>query len=198
MIAAGGLSSTIAGGKFVNGFRQGVITSGLNHVAHYVIQKIDYRKELRDRFNKDTDGNYIVNPNGKPDLSFEGAMSLNKNVEGLEQAYNDGGKPNVRFDIKSDKYVGLTGFDDVNLNPSKITSNLKYAAVLFHEYRHAWQYFSGNYNYWAGKYGYAFVENYQERDAYWFQIKMGAGSFFEGYSRYIDYRNLTPKITYKK
>ena len=34
----------------------------------------------------------------------------------------------------------------------------------------------------AGKYGYAFVENYQERDAYWFQIKMGAGSFFEGYS----------------
>ena len=45
----------------------------------------------------------------------------------------------------------------------------------------------------AGKYGYAFVENYQERDAYWFQIKMGAGSFFEGYSRYIDYRNLTPK-----
>jgi len=56
MIAAGGLSgglsSTIAGGKFVDGFRQGVITSGLNHVAHYVIQKIDYRKELRDRFNK--------------------------------------------------------------------------------------------------------------------------------------------------
>lgn len=38
MIAAGGLSgglsSTIAGGNFWKGFRQGVITSGLNHVAH--------------------------------------------------------------------------------------------------------------------------------------------------------------------
>ncbi|WP_415060178.1 RHS repeat domain-containing protein [Flavobacterium sp.] len=31
---SGGLSSTIAGGKFVDGFRQGVITSGLNHALH--------------------------------------------------------------------------------------------------------------------------------------------------------------------
>lgn len=31
---SGGLSSTIAGGKFIDGFRQGLITSGLNHVAH--------------------------------------------------------------------------------------------------------------------------------------------------------------------
>ncbi|HAP94963.1 MAG TPA: hypothetical protein DCP54_04280, partial [Chryseobacterium sp.] len=29
----GGLSSTIAGGKFIDGFRQGLITAGLNHVA---------------------------------------------------------------------------------------------------------------------------------------------------------------------
>ncbi|THD29700.1 MAG: hypothetical protein DI588_18450 [Flavobacterium johnsoniae] len=43
MIAAGGLSgglsSTIAGGKFIDGFRQGVITSGLNHVAHMFLEK---------------------------------------------------------------------------------------------------------------------------------------------------------------
>jgi len=33
----GGLSSTIAGGKFIDGFRQGLITSGLNHVAHMFV-----------------------------------------------------------------------------------------------------------------------------------------------------------------
>lgn len=30
----GGISSTIAGGKFVDGFKQGLITASLNHVAH--------------------------------------------------------------------------------------------------------------------------------------------------------------------
>ncbi|MGA9212529.1 hypothetical protein [Kaistella sp.] len=31
---SGGISSTIAGGNFWQGMRQGLITSGLNHVAH--------------------------------------------------------------------------------------------------------------------------------------------------------------------
>ncbi|MCC3214758.1 hypothetical protein LIV57_05710 [Chryseobacterium sp. X308] len=31
---SGGISSTIAGGNFWEGFRQGIITSGLNHLAH--------------------------------------------------------------------------------------------------------------------------------------------------------------------
>ncbi|MGB6084376.1 hypothetical protein [Moheibacter sp.] len=38
---SGGLSSAIAGGKFSAGFRQGLITSGLNHVAHSVFSKPD-------------------------------------------------------------------------------------------------------------------------------------------------------------
>ena len=33
---SGGISSMIAGGNFMDGFRQGVITSGLNHVAHQI------------------------------------------------------------------------------------------------------------------------------------------------------------------
>lgn len=156
------------------------------------MHKISFNKELRERFNTKN-----VDPDGKPNLTKEGALNLNKNVEGLEQAYNDGGKPNIRFDIKSNKYVGLTDFGDVNLNPSKITTNLKFAAVLFHEYRHAWQYASGNYYHWQKEFGYSATENYQERDAYWFQNKMGAGSFFEGWSRYADYSMLTKGITYK-
>lgn len=33
---SGGLSSSIAGGKFVDGFRQGIITTGLNHLANHI------------------------------------------------------------------------------------------------------------------------------------------------------------------
>jgi hypothetical protein len=128
---------------------------------------------LIDRFKKGSNGKYIIDPNAKPNFSPEGINEINKAVQGLEGAYVAGAKPNVRFDIKSVKYVGLTNFDDVNLNPNKITTNLRYAAALFHEYRHSWQYSSGNYYYWQREFGYGFVENYQERDAYWFQIQMG-------------------------
>ena len=38
---SGGISATIAGGNFWNGFRQGIISSGLNHVAHLVTTEID-------------------------------------------------------------------------------------------------------------------------------------------------------------
>ncbi len=44
MIASGGLSggisSSIAGGNFWSGVRQGLITSGLNHAAHETVNKI--------------------------------------------------------------------------------------------------------------------------------------------------------------
>ncbi|MXV37287.1 hypothetical protein GO491_01155 [Flavobacteriaceae bacterium Ap0902] len=35
---SGGISSTIAGGKFSDGFKQGLITSGLNHAAHVFVE----------------------------------------------------------------------------------------------------------------------------------------------------------------
>ena len=43
---SGGISSTIAGGKFMDGFRQGLITAGLNHVGHLAAVAIDYRNKL--------------------------------------------------------------------------------------------------------------------------------------------------------
>lgn len=50
MIASGGLSggisSTIAGGKFWQGFRQGIITAGLNHVAHLGYEAIEKYNKL--------------------------------------------------------------------------------------------------------------------------------------------------------
>lgn len=49
---SGGISATIAGGNFWQGFRQGIITAGLNHVAHMVSNEFDRigktREEIRD------------------------------------------------------------------------------------------------------------------------------------------------------
>jgi len=39
----GGLGAELAGGKFIHGFRQGLITSGLNHAEHYLKQTLQNR-----------------------------------------------------------------------------------------------------------------------------------------------------------
>ncbi|MGN7864118.1 hypothetical protein [Chryseobacterium sp. 22458] len=48
---SGGISSTIAGGNFWDGFRQGIITSGLNHLGHLGGNKI-VKKVLQNRLDK--------------------------------------------------------------------------------------------------------------------------------------------------
>lgn len=152
-------------------------------------------KSLLSRFKQDSNG-YVIDPYGKPDFTPNGANKLTQAVNGLPTAFGVAGRPLITFgEIYKD--VAHTVFGMVKIDPRKIQNNLQYASILFHEYRHAWQYESGNYYFWSNKYNPAFVENYQERDAYWFQYQMGAGSYFEGYSRYIDYRNLTKNITYK-
>ncbi|MDN3691043.1 hypothetical protein QWZ06_01545 [Chryseobacterium tructae] len=43
---SGGISSTIAGGNFWDGFKQGLITSGLNHFGHLAGEAIEYKNRL--------------------------------------------------------------------------------------------------------------------------------------------------------
>jgi hypothetical protein len=55
---SGGLSSSIAGGSFADGFRQGIITSGLNHAMHFLVIKIQdpnliRAKEIQRRYGGD-------------------------------------------------------------------------------------------------------------------------------------------------
>ena len=170
------------------------MVSFFNHLGGQIQKKIALKKDVdnvSERFNK-------LDPNSKPDFSDGGIQTLINDVEGLKGAQQSA-EPNVKIiPDENMKYVGLTPYDGtIKINPSKIPTKAHLAVVLFHEFRHSWQYHSGNYYYWGKKYGYGYVENYMERDAYWFQNKMGGGSFFEGYSRYAHYRDLTKGITYK-
>lgn len=58
---SGGLSSTIAGGSFWAGARQGLITSGLNHVAHKLAPDNGYRPDGNGGYEQvDTNGGDII------------------------------------------------------------------------------------------------------------------------------------------
>jgi hypothetical protein len=166
-----------------------LIVSGLNHTFH----KVAERRSLLSRFKKDSNGKYIVDPFAKPDFSDSGVAKINGAVDGLGEDYALSGKPKVDFDLNNGD-AGGTNPGKVSLAPSKISTNYKYAAVLFHEYRHAWQYSSGNYGKWGTQYGYKAVWNIMERDAYWYQIQVGAGDSFEAYSRYESYRKQTSYV----
>lgn len=109
----------------------------------------------------------------------------------MGEDYALSGKPKVDFDLNNGD-VGNTNPGKVSLDPSRIQTNYKYAAVLFHEYRHAWQWIH-KWDGWMKRYsnnatiGY----NLMERDAYWYQIQIGAGDTYDAYSRYETYRKLT-------
>jgi hypothetical protein len=180
-------------GSMPNTFGQGLDGyyggGGLNEVAHIGEQN----RSLLSRFKKDANGKYIVNPFGKPDFSDAGIRKIMAAVDGLERDYIIGGKPKVDFDLNNGD-AGGTNPGKVSLDPTRIKSNYQYATVLFHEYRHAWQYFKGKFGKWGTEYGYKAVWDIMERDAYWYQIQVGAGDSYEGYYRYESYRKLTSYV----
>ncbi|TRW27068.1 RHS repeat-associated core domain-containing protein, partial [Flavobacterium zepuense] len=142
----------------------------------------DQELSLRDRFQKDKNGKYIVDPDAKPDFSDKGIQKINGAVTGLADAYKDGGKPEVEFyDVGDTGDATTEGI--VKLNRTQILTNYRYASVLFHEYRHQWQYisFNGNesmFTYWERLYSSGYLGDGGvwariELDAYAFQYRMG-------------------------
>lgn len=75
---SGGISSTIAGGNFWDGFRQGIITSGLNHLGHLAGTAIEYRNKLEK----------FLNANG---ISYEaqGKNATTNDLIILKRIFND-------------------------------------------------------------------------------------------------------------
>jgi RHS repeat-associated protein len=187
---AGGVGAELTGGNFWQGAITGGIVSGLNHAMH----KIDQRRELLSRFKKGSS----VKPFGKPDFSQQGISDLNGAVDGLGSDFVKSGSPEVSFDLIG-KDTAHTTDGHVYINPSKITTNYKYASILFHEYRHAYQYFapylgsSSRVEHWKGLYGNDYLgeggyRDAMEYDAYSHQYRMGDSSSYvnEGVGLYYN------------
>lgn len=183
---SGGAAAAVSGGNFWQGAVTGLVVSGLNHGLHETTPDEITEENIRDRFNSD------LSPDGKPEFTQEGINKVIKSVRGLSGAKRSN-NPNLKFKFDPDlPYAGLTDSEvQIRLNPNEIKSNAHMAVLLFHEMRHAWQWYSGLIGHWDKKYGIGSRENLMERDAYWFQIKVGGGSYYDGYYRYEFHKSLT-------
>ncbi len=67
-----------------------------------------------------------------------------KNVDGLAEGYADGNSPTHSYDLEGNDFQATKENGNVSLNKGLLSgrSNLHLAGILFHEYRHAFQYFS--------------------------------------------------------
>ena len=138
---SGGVGAELTGGNFWQGAVTGGIVAGLNDVMHR-------RRSLLSRFkNKKLAFQ-------KADVSDEGIAKLHQNVDGLAEGYAAGNSPTHSYDLEGNNYYAITENGNVNLNKGLISgkNNLYFAGILFHEYRHAFQYFV---SYTVGSKGYA-------------------------------------------
>ncbi|WP_445721377.1 hypothetical protein [Flavobacterium sp.] len=136
MVLSDGLGNTIAGGDFWSGVRQGIITSGLNHLAHEGINKLEIRRTLLSRFKK-VNGKHVTNPYAKPEFNPEGFKALLDNVDGLQSTYDKGNRPEIDCDYNSAVGEYVSGDHKVYINKAENQTNYKLASTFFHEFRHA-------------------------------------------------------------
>jgi len=168
---SGGLGSMIAGGKFWDGFRQGVITAALNHFAHELILKPIAVNRMRSALI-----NGGVDPDANPVIEKSSIIHLIENVDEIGRLYEVGGKPG--FEIKH--LGGDYGRYDpqsktVYIAPKAFTSNLSLAFAVGHELVHATHFHSGLYRRLLQKSsnGVA-VRNYSEVLAWRWELQWGS------------------------
>jgi len=164
---SGGISSTIAGGNFWDGFRQGIITSGLNHVAHLTAESLEEDspsklKKLVDREIKEA-GKEGSQPSNYEDLRF--ILTKIKPIRALVgQAQKLAGeglsyfieKERVVIDDDGNKHYALGMTSDngkiITLFKTSFSSWLKLAETVGAELNNSINILNGNYNMWINQY----------------------------------------------
>ncbi len=160
---SGGISSTIAGGDFWQGMRQGLIVSGLNHLMHVVLEVDKVEKALKEAgldpftdFEKLPSDEWTKEFAEKvfPNLSIEVG---NPNYSIQDQLIDDKGRPvngKLHYSYKemNGKYT-ITSKNVISLSKNVFLSYYSLASTMGHELVHMTHYFSGMYQIWANKYG---------------------------------------------
>lgn len=208
MIAAGGLSgglsSTIAGGKFVDGFRQGVITSGLNHVAHMIVNKIQEYKtinELLENAGYDPNATALLDNAGAkdfaskvfPDMYSQANSPDFEFVQGLasKSGQTADGQAGIRVTATDGVYTAkFTGL--IKLNTHTKNSYHYLAATMGHELSHAIDAVSGNYTKWYNEYKNGKVARAISEDRA-YQWELNHGSLIYNSQDHQNWKNLMPR-----
>ena len=122
---SGGVSSAIAGGKFIDGLKQGLITSGLNHMAHLVSAEITGIIDSRDSLREQGIDPDEVAP------SDQTTIDKLRNNRILSLLFEKAGNPEVKFEL-IDK-VGVRGrtLNDYDNKTASLTLNSKYQQTYY-------------------------------------------------------------------
>ena len=169
---SGGISASIAGGNFWQGFRQGLITSGLNHVAHMAAIEIEeknmIKKKIDNYYNDTTSSGSRVNESFLevlkvifPDVYAASAKNFEVANEVNLSAYNkDTGAEYQLIDKKlvgsNGKNVnGITSMGDgtVLISPYRMRTAMAFANTWYHEGIHSSHVVSGAFAMWTSRYG---------------------------------------------
>ncbi|HAP96654.1 hypothetical protein [Epilithonimonas hominis] len=176
----GGLSSTIAGGKFIDGLKQGLITSGLNHIAHATVFDIEENSKAKTALRK-----LNLDPKARPDFSKDAVVDLTVRDENLNQMYKNANYPSISLD-PNQADPGSTISTGITLGQKAFQSYRNLYLTLGHEFIHAYHYASGMMKYWIKNFGVDRARYNTEREAYsWLQLYDLKTIFtFSGYYRY--------------
>lgn len=157
---SGGISSSIAGGKFIDGFKQGIIVAGMNHLAHWVANEIEYKEKLK-QFLIDRN----IDPSEKPTQAildsykkifkeywddsaqyaeFANADTISEWEKGDSMKLSINTNGSIRIGNMGTGWGVTNSLGQVILAPG-IRSNYMLASVFIHEMRHSIDYVSGFY-----------------------------------------------------
>ena len=155
---SGGLSSAIVGGKFSAGFRQGLITSGLNHVAHATYKGI-HENKLRNQLDKYSHLDIMLGDEWGRERAFQ---ILVDKVPILRKEYlksiQMGGK--ISIDMKGGLEGSIRAITNGDPGHAKITfydlsfkDIYTFGETIHHELVHVYHHVSGIYQGWINKAG---------------------------------------------
>ncbi|WP_162129631.1 RHS repeat-associated core domain-containing protein [Chryseobacterium populi] len=165
---SGGISAAIAGGNFWQGVKQGLISSGLNHVAHLTIEGFDKSnyeklKEQVEKFLGDNKSAVATSFSGKPEDLIKlvrGVPILNELLLKVKhgtviwfKVTNRGITPLIGEDggrVLAETYVNSAGTITINLEMIKSDRWMGVAQTIGHELIHAANESHGLHSMWAG------------------------------------------------
>ncbi len=132
----GGIASEISGGNFWDGFRNGLISAGLNHAAHYgynVVKTVNEFKRMLVKAN--------ITPSGKPTYSIKYIKDMIEIIPLLKDWYERGGSPKIYKYKANNNDMGAYDLrtKDISLNFLNIKTNFELASTILHESFHAYQ-----------------------------------------------------------
>ena len=134
------------GGDFWDGFRNGIISAGLNHAAYRLYAGIKTRNILRDMLGDEANERLPLWKGHKVDPEYnEYIKNFVNKYELLKRWYEKGGSPDIvayhALDRAYGKYIHESHL--IKINTLTVTTKYLLARTLLHESYHAYQYMHG-------------------------------------------------------